>query len=302
MKVERLLAIIIKLLNTNRITAKKLAEEFEVSVRTIQRDIDSINLAGIPIVSYKGSNGGYGILEEYKISTGLFNDVEYELLLTALNGVYKTYDDNQLKQIIEKLTSIKSNGNLQQSSPVWLDFGGWGPTEKRKEKINMIKQSIESNKVIAFQYIDINGRYTEREIEPVTLILKINKWYVYAFCKLRNEYRLFKLGRMQNMKRTSKPIEQRERSEHESFYQHNREMVTIKLKFTQHALNELEDYVDLDSLEFGDDGWVYLTESFPEDEWVYRMIFSLGSEIEVLEPEHIREIMKERAKKIYNKY
>ncbi|TYS86278.1 YafY family protein [Rossellomorea aquimaris] len=95
MKVERLLAIIIKLLNTNRITAKKLAEEFEVSVRTIQRDIDSINLAGIPIVSYKGSNGGYGILEEYKISTGLFNDIEYELLLTALNGVYKTYDDKQ---------------------------------------------------------------------------------------------------------------------------------------------------------------------------------------------------------------
>ncbi len=186
MKVERLLALIIKLLNKNRMTAKELAEEFEVSVRTVQRDIDSINMAGIPIVSYKGSNGGYGILEEYKISTGLFNDVEYELLLTALNGVYKTYDDKKLKQIIDKLTSIKAN-DIKQNPPILLDFGGWGPTEKRTEKVNTIKKSIESNKVIAFQYIDINGSFTEREIEPITLILKVNKWYVYSFCKLRNE-------------------------------------------------------------------------------------------------------------------
>ncbi|WP_341356814.1 hypothetical protein [Rossellomorea sp. y25] len=99
-----------------------------------KRDIESINLAGIPIVSYKGSNGGYGILEEYKISTGLFNDIEYELLLTALNGVYKTYDDRQLKQIIEKLTSIKSNGNVHQTSPVWLDLVAGDRLKKGKKK------------------------------------------------------------------------------------------------------------------------------------------------------------------------
>lgn len=156
MKVERLLAIIIKLLNKNRVSAKELADQFEVSVRTIQRDIDSISVAGIPIVSYKGFNGGYGIVEDYKIRAGLFNDLEYELLLTALNGVYKTYDDNQLKQIIEKLASIKRNAN-KQNAPVMLDFGGWGPTEKRTEKVNAIKKSIELNRVISFQYIDING-------------------------------------------------------------------------------------------------------------------------------------------------
>ncbi|GKU83965.1 YafY family protein [Niallia sp. NCCP-28] len=302
MKIERLLAMIIKLLNKNRITAKELAEEFEVSVRTIQRDIDSINMAGIPIVSYKGSNGGYGILEEYKIRTGLFNEVEHDLLLTALNGVYKTYDDKQLKQIIEKLTSIKANDTIKQQSSVLLDFGGWGPTEKRTEKVNTIKKSIESNKAIIFQYIDINGSCTEREIEPITLILKVNKWYVYSFCKLRNEYRLFKLGRMRNIKLTNQDIEQREYAREYNFYQHNREMVSVSMKFTQHALNELEDYFEFDDLEFRDDGWIYLTETLPEDEWVYRIILGLGDQIEVLEPQHIRKIIKERAQKICDKY
>lgn len=145
MKVERLLAIIIKLLNKNRVTAKELAEEFEVSVRTIQRDMDSINMAGIPIVSYKGSNGGYGILEDYKISTGLFNDIEHELLLTALHGVYKSYDDKQLKQIIEKLSSIKTNANPINQAPIfrlrWVGTDG-----KRIEKVQIIKQAIESKK------------------------------------------------------------------------------------------------------------------------------------------------------------
>ncbi|MGO4889918.1 helix-turn-helix transcriptional regulator [Anaerobacillus sp. MEB173] len=301
MKVERLLAIIIKLLNKNRMTAKELAEEFEVSVRTVQRDIDSINMAGIPIVSYKGSNGGYGILEEYKISTGLFNDLEYELLLTTLEGVYKTYDDKQLKQIIEKLASIKVN-DRKQHSPILLDFGGWGPTKKRTEKVNTIKKSIESNKVIAFQYIDTNGSYTEREIEPITLILKVNKWYVYSFCKLRNEYRLFKLGRMRNIKLTNQDIEQRENTDEYNFYHHDQKNVTLSLKFTHHALNQLEDYFEFDDLDFSEDGWIYLTETFPEDEWVYRMILSLGDQVEVLEPQHIRHIIKEKAKKICEKY
>lgn len=302
MKVERLLAIVIKLLNKNRMTAKGLAEEFEVSVRTIQRDIDSINMAGIPIVSYKGSDGGYEILEEYKIRTGLFNDVEHELLLTALNGVYKTYNDKQLKQIIEKLVSIKANLGFKHNSPVLLDFGGWGSTEKRTEKVNTIKKSIESNKVISFQYIDINGNCTEREVEPITLILKVNKWYMYSFCTLRSEYRLFKLGRMRNIKIKNQDIEPREHAREYNFYQHDRKMVSVSLKFSHHALNELEDYFEFDDLEFRDDGWIYMTEPLPEDEWVYRMILSLGDQVEVLEPQHIRQIMKERAKKIFDKY
>ncbi|QFT91115.1 HTH domain protein [Bacillus sp. THAF10] len=302
MKVERLLAIIIKLLNKNRVTAKELAEEFEVSVRTIQRDMDSINMAGIPIVSYKGSNGGYGILEDYKISTGLFNDIEHELLLTALHGVYKSYDDKQLKQIIEKLSSIKTNANPINQAPIFLDFGGWGPTEKRIEKVQIIKQAIESKKVVSFEYIDINGNATERKIEPITLILKINKWYVYSFCTLREEYRLFKLGRMRNVTLTNLAIEHRGQVKEYNFYQHEREMVTLSIRVTQQALNELEDFLDFEGLDFRDDGWIYVTETFPEDEWIYRMILSLGDQVEVLGPQHIRDIMKDRAKKIFDRY
>ncbi|MEH7122243.1 WYL domain-containing protein [Bacillus sp. JJ1773] len=104
------------------------------------------------------------------------------------------------------------------------------------------------------------------------------------------------------MKLTNQDIEQREHAREYNFYQHDCEMVPVSLKFTQHALNELEDYFEFDNLEFSDDGWIYLTETLPEDEWVYRMILSLGDQVEVLNPQHIREIIKERAKEICDKY
>ncbi|MGP4078529.1 helix-turn-helix transcriptional regulator [Pseudalkalibacillus sp. R45] len=302
MKTERLLAIIIKLLNRKKMTAKELADYFEVSIRTIQRDIEAIELAGIPIVSEKGFNGGYRILDTYKLNNNYFNDVEHELLMTALDGVYQTYDDKNLKNIIEKLSTIKMNQPSDDHQSLILDFSDWSPTSLRKEKVDTIRKAIDKRKSVSFDYIDINGNVTSREIEPVSLILKINKWYVYAYCLLRQECRLFKLGRMREVWMTERYIDAKRAIDPFTYSHEERPKVDIRLKFKRQALNQLEDYFEIDQLEFQKDGSIFVSESYPEDEWVYGMILRFGDQVEVIEPEHIRTIIKERAEKIMKKY
>ncbi|MEI5906324.1 YafY family protein [Bacillus spongiae] len=302
MKTERLLAIVIKLLNRKKMTAKELADYFEVSVRTIQRDMESIELAGIPIVSEKGLNGGYSILESFKIHNSYFNNVEHQLLMTALDGVYKAYDDKNLKNIIEKLATIKMSQPTLDYPSLILDFSNWGPEFKRQDKMNAIQNAIDNKQVIHFQYIDINGNFTSREAEPISLILKINKWYVYAFCNLRKDYRLFKIGRMHDVQITDRRIDPNRKVPPFDFTHDECERIMLRLKFQKQALNQLEDYFDLDRLEFHEDGFIYVTEYYPEDEWVYGMILHFGDQVEVLKPEHIRSIIKERAEKIFKKY
>ncbi len=302
MKLERLLAIVMKLLNKDQVTARELAEEFEVSVRTIQRDMDSINMAGIPIVSTKGVNGGYSIVKEFKIRNGFLKEDEHELLMTALNGVLKAYGDQQLQHIIDKLNVLKATSRQNKRSTIQLDFSGWGKAEKRSEKVQILKEAIESQRVVSFTYIDMNGNHSVRKVEPLTLLLKLNKWYVYAYCLLRNDFRLFKLGRMREVN-----VLQEKAATHvdipsiPSYHQGGKE-VTLTLKFSKHALNQLEDFFEFEDLQFGEDGLFYLTETFPEDEWIYRMLLSLGDEVEVLKPDHVRHMLKERAKKIYDLY
>lgn len=302
MKVERLLAIVIKMLNNKRVTAKELAEYFEVSVRTIQRDIEAISIAGIPIVSYKGQNGGYGIMEDYLISKSYFSDTEQELLLTALNGVYKAYEDRAFKDIMDKLLLLKTNSQIDTRSNLIMDFSPWGNSERRKSQVDMLRKAIDDKKVIDFDYMDINGFKTQRKVEPRALILKVNTWYLQGYCTLRKDFRLFKLSRIRELKILTESFYERELPELNLIYEDNRKKVTLVLKFNHRALNRLDDYFEIEELVFKEDGYIYATVEYPEDEWVYSMILSFGEAVEVMEPQHIRELIKIRSQSIFNKY
>lgn len=302
MKVERLLAIVIKMLNNKRVTAKELAEYFEVSVRTIQRDIEAINLAGIPIVSFKGQNGGYGIMEDYLINKSYFSEGEQELLLTTLQGVYKAYEDKSFKDIMDKLLLLKTNSHRDKRSNLIMDFSPWGSSEKRKNQVNMLRRAIDNNKLIEFDYIDINGCKTRRQVEPAALILKVNTWYLQGYCTLRKNFRLFKISRIRELKVLTESFETRELPDFNFIYKDSRNKIKLVLKFTNSALNRLDDYFEIEDLYFKEDGYIYVTTEYPEDEWVYSMILSFGEAVEVVEPQHIREILKERTKNIFNKY
>lgn len=301
MKLERLLAIVMILMNKNKVTAKELSECFEVSVRTIQRDMEAINVAGIPIVSYKGHQGGYAIVEGYQIDKSIMTESEQQLLLTALQGVYQAYDDQKLQNVITKLSAVNRQPSGNQNEVV-LDFSPWGNSLRRKQKMEMLKRAIEETRLVEFKYTDINGISTNRRFEPYTLFLKVNSWYVYGYCHLRKDFRLFKLTRTRDICLLEETFSKREEIPKFTFDTQRNNNVTLNLKFHPTSLNRLDDYFEMEDLVYGNDGFIYVTISYPEDEWVYGMLLSFGDQVEVMEPQHIREILKTKAEKMIQQY
>ncbi|HOV12847.1 MAG TPA: HTH domain-containing protein, partial [Spirochaetota bacterium] len=167
MKLDRLLSIIVILLNRDRVSAKELAERFEVTVRTIYRDIDAINLSGIPIISYSGNNGGFGILENFKLDKHYLSMEEMTSILSALKGINKTLEDKTIDTTIEKIRSLvpesaKSDNYLSLNETIAIDILPWGATENIKEKLKIIKKAANERKTLTIKYFSSSEETSER--------------------------------------------------------------------------------------------------------------------------------------------
>jgi len=309
MKKHRQISIIIKLLTHEKVTAKDLAEQLEVSTRTILRDIDTINEAGIPIISYQGREGGFGIMSSFKIDKNFLSKQEVSILLMALRGIEKAYISQELRSIMDKLEHIEATMKNSEDSKnsVLFDFSSWGKSGHTEKKIKSIRGAVNDKNVMQFMYYNANGTYGEREIEPIHLLFKSTSWYVYGFCRVRNDYRLFKLSRIKNLRIMNELFERTNTEKYEFeqeylyFNNDNRED-EILLKFKKAAVNKLCNYIDVEALEFKDDGYVYTKLNFPIDEWVIGFILGFGEEVEVVAPIFLKNVIIDRAEKINKLY
>jgi predicted DNA-binding transcriptional regulator YafY len=309
MKLDRLLAIVMLLLNRGRISAKELADQFEVSVRTIYRDIDAINQAGIPIATYQGVNGGIGILENYKIDRNVLTSDEISSIITALKGASTTMDDRKLSDALEKMKGLSGRGRQedQQESgdKVIINFNPWGSSRKEKEKFNIIRSAAEEGYLISFQYINNRGECIDRIVEPMSLYFKGTYWYLYGYCRIRGDYRIFRLSRMRNLTVEKEKFIRRDKNitdlDLESEWG-DRRAVELVLKFAASARVRVQDSYDEAMVDQLEDGSMLVRVTYPEDEWVYGTVLSYGPDVEVLEPVYFREIIRDRAYKVWEKY
>lgn len=310
MKIDRMLAIIVMLLNRDRVSAKELSEKFEVSVRTIYRDIDAINLAGIPIISYSGNNGGFGIMENYKIDHQLLTLKDMFTMLTALKGINTTLENIELETAIEKVSSLipkeKTEDLKIHFEQIVLDIMPWGYRQKHKNQVKEIHEAVIHNKLIKFLYTNIKGVKTERVVEPMTLLFKGYVWYLFAFCHERNDYRIFRLSRIRSLVVLEKVFNRREKTYHE--FMHNSEKnikdIDLVLKFTPEMRIKVEEIFDEEQIDLQENGFLIVKASWPEDDWIYATILSFGENVEVIKPVYVKEKIKEKAKnilKVYNK-
>ncbi|NMM61851.1 YafY family transcriptional regulator [Clostridium sp. P21] len=306
MKINRLLAIVVTLLNRKKISAAELAEKFEVSVRTIYRDIEAINMSGIPIVSQAGNNGGFCILDNYKISHQFLTLEDMISIVDALKNMNKFINDKKVEIAIEKVKSIvpdekKSIFDMHFQQMV-IDNSPWGFKKCEDEvlKYKTVQYALENKKCLSFDYRNSKGEHDFRKVEPLTLVFKGFYWYLFSFCNLRNDYRLFKLSRMENLKLLDEEI-QANRISYKEYMNDNKVQripVRVKLKFSPKVRYRIEDSFHKDEMKFEKDGSIIIDTYFFEDEWVYSMILSYGEYVEVIEPNHIREIIKDKCKKI----
>ena len=176
MKLDRLISIVVLLLRKDRIQAKELAEMFGVSVRTILRDVDAINLAGIPVVTYQGVNGGIGIAEGYRLDRSILSADDMASLISLLRGVPGLLPETKSEVLVQKLKNVLTSAQLQalnaKANQLVIDPSPWGGYGRIKETIALIRRAIESNNLLQFSYSDTGGNKTERHVEPYSLVLK----------------------------------------------------------------------------------------------------------------------------------
>jgi predicted DNA-binding transcriptional regulator YafY len=296
---NRLIEIIYILLTKKTTTAKELAEHFEISTRTIYRDIDVLSLAGIPVYTEKGKNGGISLLPDYVLNKSLLSEKEQQEILSALHGLSSVKTD-ETKDVLGKLSTF-----FKKTAVPWMevDFSDWGL--RTSEAFSAFKTAIIEKRVAEFDYYSTYGEKTHRIVEPIQLWFKSRAWYLRTFDIEKNDFRLFKLTRIKSPSVTEKPFTERDlltvipNPPNDS---HEKSDVTLKIKISPEMTYRVYDEFDEEDIEKQPDGSCNATVTWPEDDWVYGWILSFGEYIEVLAPEHIRGIIRGKAKKIFEKY
>ncbi len=295
MKESRLFQILYYILERGRVTAPELAEKFEVSVRTIYRDIDWISSAGIPIYTTQGKGGGIEIDSSFILNNSMLTSDEKEQILIALNS---TKNINELEQsnLIEKLSVLF---DMKNSNWIEVDSSNWKNADRHINLFEDIKFAIIHKKLISFEYYSNKLEYTKRKIKPIRLVFKSWSWYVYGFCNLRNDFRFFKLSRMKNNlvhddmyeDDYSNLLIKKELSEEKS--------LRVKLKFSKNQANRVYDEFSDEVIE--KDNYLFVEFDVPRD-YLYTYILSFGDGVEVLEPEEVRRKMKNILEETVKKY
>ena len=297
MKDNRLFKILYYILEKGKVTANELADKFEVSVRTIYRDIDSISSAGIPIYALQGKGGGIEIAEDFVLSKSLLSENEKQQIMSALQGL-----DNTTKQSENELvTKLSALFKMKNTSWIEVDFNNWQNNKLYEKTFDDIKSAILSKNIISFTYFSSNEEETSRSVKPVRLLFKSRDWYLYALCLLRNDFRYFKLSRIKNLDIHTEKFDDsfedillKKEMPHEN-------TVNIKVKFNRKVAFRVYDELNGEITE-DNDGNLYTEIQIPNNHNLYNYIFSFGDGAEVLEPKEIRRQIKEMINKMAEKY
>jgi predicted DNA-binding transcriptional regulator YafY len=301
MKLERLIGIIMILLHERNVTTKMLSQRFLVSVRTIQRDIDILSAAGIPIISSRGSAGGYSLLDSFTLKSVFLKKDEMKILTDLLGGLEKLLQQAGITNIKEKIGAIRGKNAYLDMGIIRFDFMPWLPQYELQERIVCISDAITNNNVIEVHYRDQDGLLTYRELEPYQLVMKDYAWYLYGYCLIRNDFRYFKLTRIEHLSKMDKVFEPRNFSIENPFNELKNNLIKIKLKFNTNAIGRLEDYFPRQDINYLKD-YILVETNYPEDSWLYRTLLSFGKDVEVIEPIYMRDKLQTEIKTMLNIY
>jgi predicted DNA-binding transcriptional regulator YafY len=308
LKLDRVISVLVVLLRKERVKAKELAEMLGVSTRTILRDIDAINLAGIPVVTYQGAGGGIGLVEGYRLDKSVLTSDEMATIVAMLKGSSFTLLDKSHEILVEKLKNTLPPAQLaqfeQKAGRLVIDLSPWGGHALIKDRVREIRSAIDSSRLIEFTYTDATGALTRRKVEPYTLILKAQSWYLYAWCLLRSDFRLFKLARVKDLSVLETTFTGREMSPEQLVLEKewiNDQPIDMELLFAREMKYIALELFAEDCLEH-DDGSIMVKIRLPENYWLYGFLLSFGAGMEVVNPPHIRSVLAKIAAEIYQQY
>ena len=289
---NRLLSIIYILLNKGTITAAELAQRFEVSVRTIYRDVETLSMAGIPIYAKKGKNGGICLTEQFVLDKMLVSEEEQQQILAALMSVQETGAQDEKETLRKLLEFFKT----EPSNWVAIDFSDW--SGRRKELFEQIKTAVLKHQVMQFDYYGQYGEMSSRTVEPLQLIFKDYTWYLLAYCRTRQDVRLFKVLRMKRVIVLEEHFETGRRHEEirsdEKPGNTEAEFTEVTLWIDKKEAYRIYDRFEEEEISVLPDGNYQVRFRCLLDDWVYGVILSFGPAAKVLAPKEVQREIRQR--------
>lgn len=298
MKENRYFQMIYLLLDKGQMTAPELADYFEVSIRTIYRDIDILSSAGIPIYATQGKGGGIAIQDSYVLKKSLLSEQEQKQILMALQGI-RVLEDEQINMLLSKLSGV-----FQRQQGTWLeiDFSTWTKSGAGKHNFQLLQSAIWKSRIVSFSYYSGKGEQTKRIIEPHKLVFKTSDWYLYGYCTLRKDFRFFKLTRIRDLKLQDAEF-MRETPEHIFERSDEFEMKTVQVTLLFDAGMSHEVYEKFDEeVSEQEDGSLLVTTILPDNELLYSYVLSCRERVEVLSPPYVRDNVRKRVRKMLEIY
>lgn len=308
MKVDRLISIIMLLLEKKRVGARELAEQFEVSPRTIYRDIDAIGMAGIPVRAVPGVGGGFEIMPGYKLDKSVFSTDELSALLMGLRSLSGMLRGDELVHALAKVKSFipaeRAEEITLRANQVCIDLSPWMGGGNIKPYFAIVKAALQEHTLLAFTYTDGHGSRTERVVEPYQLVLKSNHWYVQGYCRDKEDYRLFRLSRMTRLRALQETFRPRAYQEPVLDFERIWETMqtTVRLRVHSSVLEQVLECCTEDRVTPDGEDYYLVDYPFTERDYYYDQLLGFGERCECLAPAHVREELRRRIQNMARLY
>jgi predicted DNA-binding transcriptional regulator YafY len=283
-KVERLISIIMILLKKEVVSTREFSRLFNVSKRTILRDMETLSLSNIPIYAVQGVKGGYGIMDEYKVDKRLLSSSDIQNILTALGGLEHIFLTEDVERTIKKIEAMVSPLSLNRS--IHLSFYAWEGRSEILETLKTCQESMLKKRLVSFDYTDKDGAVTDRMVEPYELHFSESSWFLKGFCLHRQGYRTFKLSRIDQLamdERAFHPRDDWSEQGHEA--RDLPQLVTIKARISPSIKDQIIERYGRKSIEDHSSGGLVATMYVPQNRRGFQFLASFGTQLKVVEPE-----------------
>lgn len=304
MDLGKTIGIIFDLLSERRVTASEICNKYEMSRRTAYRYIDAISTV-VPVYTTRGSNGGFSVTDEFRLPATFLTEGEYRVVLEALEAFSKEVPVGELQSAIAKIKANSKSARRYSlgSSSLMIDSGPWGVTPNYTNKLRVLEECVAFSYPAAIKYRDMAGVVSERTVEPHTLVLKQGIWYIYAFCRLRGEFRLFKVGRIESIIVDRTPFERRSVEDIQSAlsYVDDPDCLEVTLELDPSVVSEAEEWLGVECVEKKGEKFIARA-ALPVNEVLVSRLLGFGGKVRVLSPTQLLHSVKRAAEEMARLY
>lgn len=292
MKYQIMLDMLMLLLSKRKLSARQIADRYEISTRSVYRYIEELNICGVPVDVMRGRYGGIKIADTFRLPAGYFTREEYSATVNALNAMYSQVADKSIISALDKLKSQQKSEmrELSVCGSIIVDGGTWGDSKKFSEKMRVCEVAVNESRRLMIDYISRDGEHSKRVIDPHLLIFKKNVWYVYAFCHTKQTFRTFKIGRIRSATYTGETFEKREITRDKldiDFFYTAENLCDVTLEIEKRSLADVEDWLGIDNIEPRGNAFIARV-TLPDDGGLVNKILGFGGAVKVLEPPDLK--------------